>query len=203
VSLPAQDNEGAAPTLGMSYTIDASDTIVAVSGAWDEFACNNEGKATVAKQVIGQKLDRFIHGDDTLMFVRTMIMSARTLQRAVVRPYRCDSPGIKRYMEMTVQPHAMGMVEVTHRELRCESMAPKVRMIAAAPATGSTVIKRCSMCNRIRVQQHWSEVDEALAAGQLAANDLSTLRVVYGVCPDCLAGREDGVFNRCAQKPMP
>ena len=172
------------PSEGMSYTLDDADTIVAVNGPWDDFARKNEGEQILADKIVGQKLDRFILGDDTRMFVRTMIMSARVLKKTIYRPYRCDSPTLKRFMEMTVHPLPEGQVEVVHRELHSEPITHVIR-IAAGPVGSSTAyVKRCSLCNRVKVQGIWSELDNALETERLLV-EASSLKVIYGVCPDC------------------
>jgi hypothetical protein len=177
------------PEIGLSYTLDVSNTIVAVGGCWDDFARNNDGEAILAAKIIGRKLDEFVSGDTTRMFVRTMIMSARTLQRPLQRPYRCDSPQLKRFMEMILQPGVAGAVEIMHRQLRCEPIPRPVRLLAAAPGTASTgtLTKRCSLCNRVLTRGRWREIDDAVSAEHLAAD--STVRVIFGVCGDCLAQR--------------
>lgn len=85
---PVQLPEAPSPAVAddrsaLSYTLDKADNIVAVGGNWDAFARENDGESLLASKIIGRKLDQFIHGDITRMFVRTMIMSARTLQRPV------------------------------------------------------------------------------------------------------------------------
>jgi hypothetical protein len=172
----------------VSYTVDKTDTIVAVSGQWDAFARENGGEKLQASAVIGRKLDQFITGDATRMFVRTMIMSARTLKRPIYRPYRCDSPKLKRFMEMTILPNEDGTVELVHRELHNEPLAQKPLLIVAPKGSISALLKRCSLCNRIETQGIWSEIDEALDANRLEPGTRS-LKVVYGVCPDCLTRR--------------
>ena len=169
----------------ISYTIDKTDTIVAVSGQWDEFARDNGGEKLQASSVIGRKLDQFINGDATRMFVRTMIMSARTLKRPIYRPYRCDSSKFKRFMEMTILPREDGVVELVHRELHHEALAQTIPRTVAPKGSSNALLKRCSMCNRIETQGIWSEIDEALNTNRLEAG-ATPLKVVYGVCPDCL-----------------
>ena len=181
-------DQKADPAGGMSYTLDEADTIVAVNGSWDDFARNNEGEQTVARHIIGKKLDQFIHGDETRMFVRTMIMSARVLKKPIYRPYRCDSPQHKRFMEMTVFPRAEGQVEVVHRELHREPIFRPVRFTAAPLGASTAYVKRCSLCNRVQAQGLWSELEEALETERLQM-EASTLKVFYGVCPDCLRRR--------------
>lgn len=172
----------------LSYTLDKADNIVAVGGNWDAFARENDGESLLASKIIGCNLDQFIHGDITRMFVRTMIMSARTLQRPVLRPYRCDSPKLKRFMEMTVLPGAQGAVEVVHRELRSEPIAHPMPISAAPAGAGKRFVKRCSICNRVKAQDIWSELDAAIDAARIPAG-AHDIKVIYGVCPDCLAGR--------------
>ena len=190
---------------GLSYTLDATDTIVAVGGKWNEFALQNDGPDIVSEKVIGKKLDQFVHGDETLMFVRTMIMSARVLKRPVVRPYRCDSPSVKRFMEMKVEPKDLGAVDVMHRELRSEPSKNTVRVAGAPMGAVGVFIKRCSICNQVHAKDVWSELDDAIAAERLTLPESQALRVVYGVCPSCLssmAARTTG-FTGFVQKPVP
>ena len=176
----------------LSYTIDTQNMIVAVGGAWDDFARNNDGDKIVSTLIIGKKLNQFIHGDETLMFVLTMIMSARILNRPVHRPYRCDSPTLKRFMTMTVQPLGQGAVEVIHQELRSEPIKHTVHMVAAPAGSGTSYAKRCSVCNRVKLEGVWSEVDEAVQAKRLVPTVASTVKVIYGVCPDCVSNRAGG-----------
>ena len=172
----------------MSYTVDKTDTIVAVSGVWDEFARNNGGENILAGKIIGRKLDHFIQGDDTRMFVRTMMMSARILHRPIYRPYRCDSPMFKRFMEMTLLPRADGAVEVIHRELHNEPVFHNVSVVTAPTGAGWAFLKRCSLCNRVQAQGIWSEIDDAIDAKRLQVT-APDIKVIYGVCPDCLTRR--------------
>jgi hypothetical protein len=182
------DRDSQARTDVISYTLDKAGVIVAVNNKWDEFARDNDGEKILSGKIIGKKLDQFIHGDVTRMFVRAMIMSARTLKRPVYRPYRCDSPQLKRFMEMTVLPQDAGTVEVIHRQLHSEPIVNKFSIRAAPEGSGSILssfIKRCSLCNRVKAKGIWSEIDEAVEESRLDP-PASTLKVIYGVCPDCL-----------------
>jgi hypothetical protein len=171
----------------MSYTLDKSDTIIAVCGNWDACARDNGGQHILGRDIIGRKLDQFISGDVMHMFVRTMIMSARTLRRVIHRPYRADSPAFRRFMEMTLTPGADGEIEIAHRELYREP-AGRSYLPRAGAGAGMAFVKRCSLCDRVQSQGVWSGFDEALAAGRLRGGEQG-LRVFHGVCPDCLARR--------------
>ncbi len=169
-----------------TYTLDGDDTIVEVTGSWDSFALANSGSSVVSSNVLGKKLDRVVSGDAALMFVRTMILSARTLNRPVYRTYRCDSPELRRFMEMTVLPLGQRSVRVVHRQLYCEPVVHQVPMEGMLSAGSGNYVKRCSMCNRIRTQGIWSEADAAVEEGRVVPS-ANPLKVIYGVCPDCLA----------------
>jgi hypothetical protein len=172
----------------LSYTLDETNAIIAVTGNWDRFAAENGGDDLLSMKIIGQRLDRFIAGDVTRMFVRTMLMSARTLKRNIQRTYRCDSPQIKRFMEMTIVPLGDGVLEVCHRHIRSEPYRYAVAFTPAAAGTTTGLIKRCSVCNRVRLRQSWRDADDALLSeSPPAAGATTQLTVIYGVCPDCLA----------------
>jgi hypothetical protein len=189
-AVPARPSNEAAPAASqLSYTLDPDDAITAVTGDWDRFALDNGGDESLSTKVIGRRLDHFISGDVTLMFVRTLLMSARTLKRTVQRPYRCDSPQLKRFMEMTIVPRGNGVLEVCHRQVRSEPYRYSLPVTAAMPGAGSNFVKRCSLCQRIRVGQMWSEVDDAVLEGRLQPGAAAKLVVVYGVCPDCMSRR--------------
>lgn len=163
------------------YRLDAQDRIVSAGGEWDEFALANGADDLLAEHVIGTSIFNHVSGDISAMFLRTLLNGARTLQRTTTRPYRCDSPGMKRYMEMVVEPDDGAEVTVHHRLLRTESLPANFHF---AVRQGSALVTRCSMCNRLKVAGQWQEPDAAWAEGRLAAEQ--TTPVIYGVCPDCL-----------------
>jgi hypothetical protein len=189
-SAPARPStDAAAAASQLSYTLDPDDAITAVTGDWDRFALDNGGDESLSTKIIGRRLDHFISGDVTLMFVRTLLMSARTLKRTIQRPYRCDSPQLKRFMEMTIVPRGNGVLEVCHRQVRSEPYRYALTFTAAMPGAGSNFVKRCSLCQRIRVGDRWSEVDDAVLEGRLQQGAAAKLAVLYGVCPDCMSRR--------------
>lgn len=179
----------ATPEDTITYTLDAHNQIIKVTGPWDAFAKANRGDAAVMDAVIGKPLDSFIAGDVTKMFVNTMLMSARTLGKTVYRPYRCDSDLTKRFMEMSIVPLENGTVEVRHRLLLEEPMRDYRAHTLPRPAPlGLPRIKRCSMCNKIHVAFSWLEIVDALNLQVLAAEQANG-PWIYGLCPECMDRR--------------
>ena len=95
-------------------------------------------------------------------------------------------------MEMTIVPRAQGVLEVCHLQLRSEPYRYPLSFKGIATGAAANFIKRCSICNRVRVEQTWSEVDDAIRAGRLPKDTGATLMLVYGVCPACMARRGIG-----------
>ncbi|MCA0186924.1 MAG: hypothetical protein LCH90_13140 [Proteobacteria bacterium] len=161
------------------YRLDAQDCIVEVGGAWDQFAIENGGDLLIGDSVIGQPLYRYVQGDTTRIFVRSVIEGVRVLKQARTLPYRCDSAQERRYLEMSVIPEDSGHVTLEHRLLRMERF-PAAQALNFAPASGAKLHVRCSMCNRIRHADEWREPD------RIPVDTQRPLQIIHGVCPDCM-----------------
>jgi hypothetical protein len=159
------------------YYLDERDVIVDVNAAWNAFALQNGG-ILLADEVIGEKLTRFITGEPTRMYVRTVLEGVRTLGRPAVRPYRCDSPGLKRFMQMSVVPEAGNRLRLEHRCLRVEGREPAV---AVEFRPGKSAVRSCSVCNRIEHRGEWIE-----ASQRITGTSTVRLDVAYEVCGNCL-----------------
>ncbi|WP_139228481.1 hypothetical protein [Planctomicrobium piriforme] len=158
------------------YQVDRQDLIVNVNSQWDQFA--NENGGLIAKSVLGRKLFDFIVGDSSRMYVDTMFQHTRLLKKGVVRQYRCDSPSMKRFMEMRIEPGSDGLLIVSHRIIKSEPVAPVVNFLYHPKAF---VLRRCSVCNRLNRDGRWRELDQVLYPAMAGAN----LPVRYDVCGDC------------------
>jgi hypothetical protein len=167
------------------YRLDADDRICEVGGPWDEFARANEGERLLSERVIGTDFYSYISGDISRMYVRTIFGGVRALNREATRTYRCDSPNIKRFMEMTVRPESGGNLHVAHRLLRTEPLPATFRFVGHA-GKGSDFIVRCSMCNRLKLRGHWCEPEVFREHGPEFPEGAAP--VIYGVCSACFDG---------------
>lgn len=162
-----------------SYLLDQRERIVSVDGAWDAFAEENGGCHLSAAELWGHSIWEYVAGDNTKMWLTALFQYARLKGSGVTRPYRCDSPELKRYMQMTVRLESGSLLRVDHELLYTEPRTPALHFRHSgrhdqAPFT------RCSNCGRIHVGA-WVEPDPS------HANTGSTLTVVYSVCPTCQA----------------
>lgn len=173
MSTPAQ--VGATTTLW----IDGRSAIVRVNEAWNAFALQNDGAACTSPTILGRPLREFVTGDATRMLLDAMLQRVALHGRELEYDYRCDAPGLKRYMRMRLTPEA-GLIRFDHTVLRTEPLAPATRFDAAPQPRGGLDV-RCSMCNAVKVQGEWLEPDVARARGALAERNV----VAYGVCAAC------------------
>lgn len=166
------------------YRLDARDRIVeAGSDAWDEFARQNGGGKALRVQIEGTSLYAHVAGEASRMFVWTMLDGVRKLGRSATKLYRCDSPQLKRQMEMTITPSGKGGLLVTHRTVRTEAMLRPVSFAAKAHHTTGLLL-RCSMCNRLRINGAWYEPDAAnFSAAQPPPS--GAVAVAYSICEAC------------------
>ncbi len=168
------------PDFVLHYRLDQRDRIIDTGGAWDRFAEENDGGVLVGKSVLGRSLYDFISGDVSRMFVRTIIDGVRILQRPRNVPYRCDSPGLRRYMEMSLTLEVGGEMLLAHRQLRTEESGRKFDFQVGLQPVRQMII-RCSHCNGLKRHGVWGEAEDILPA---TTNAL--VPVIYGVCPRCL-----------------
>ncbi len=169
-----------APGPTTSYVLDAEDHIIDVCSNWDAFAQANGAQGLTHGRVLGRRLQEFVTGPDTRMFVELMLKSARLSQEPVIRPYRCDSPELRRQMEMTMTSLGGGVLRLDHRLLSTAANKVPVR-VAGQTRLAPRLVKRCSMCNRLRADDgQWVEGDDHPASLLPPA-----VAVFYGICGSC------------------
>lgn len=170
-----------------TYWLDDALRITAVSDRWDQFAQANDGDQALGSLITGRSLWDFVVDDVTRMWLEVLIKVARMRQEQVERPYRCDSPDLKRYMLMRITPEDQNSLRVDHILV---STAPRTRSVkihfaGTAPRVARTH-RRCSMCGRIANGNAWFEPD----ADEIS--DCGNLSVIYTVCDDCAKALEPG-----------
>ncbi len=170
------------------YWLDQHDIIRKVDDYWDNTLEDPTAKRVRKSEILGKPLFEFICDDITRMFIRTLLQSARLLMQPLCRPYRCDSPTEKRYLQMTIALESDGLLSVAHELIKTEPLFKPVffQTVSSSMANsqgGSHI--RCSICNRVRLSRHisWQEVD-SLAVIAEAKHPIS---VIYGVCSDCMS----------------
>lgn len=165
--------------------IDRRDHIVAVDDAWDEFALANDGEDMVGERIRGRILHQFISGGPTRMYLDLMIQRARYGYDPKPHAYRCDSPDLRRFMEMRIEREDEDRLRFEHRVLRVESMPRRMEFFTTEPGSEGAVC-RCSICNRIKVDRKtWSDPFD------LGSLSVHRRPAYYSICPSCRTTQQE------------
>jgi hypothetical protein len=159
------------------YRLDKNNLIFDVNSSWNKFASENEGQSVFSENVVGRNIFEFIKGDPTRMWYETIITLARMQGNVVERPYRCDSPDLKRFMRMRIIPESDSILRLEHEVIGIEPRGSSVNFEFNRVGRPDYRL-RCSICGRIRDGEEWKEAGHG--------NEELHIVVIYGVCDDCL-----------------
>ncbi len=168
------------------YQIDSVDSIIWVDASWSEFARRNGAPELCAGQVLGQRLPGFVAGDEVRHLWSLVIQRVREEDRAVTLPFRCDSPGRRRFMELDLEPLGQGRVEFAARLIR-EEPRDRVALLDRAVPRSDDTLPICSQCKRIRdPRERWIEVEDGIRELDLFGAGVLP-RLTHVLCDPCLA----------------
>lgn len=173
-----QDDE-ISQTESVIYELDANNNIVAVNQRWQSFALTNNAPELSDELVIGKPLMQFISGNITKRFWETFLEKIRLTNAEIHLNYRCDSPDLKRFMQIKAYRGEGERLYFESALLRTESRTTPIHFKRAQQRNADTKV-RCSFCNNILYKNHWVEA-ETFVTG----NRSVTLDVIYGICPAC------------------
>ncbi len=166
-----------------SYRIDRSDRIISVDSAWLEFAQQNEAPELTEDAVLGEPIWGFITGKTVQRLYRDLFATLRSDNAETMLPFRCDSPGIVRHMELLVRSGPSGSINLTGRLTHTEEREP-ISLFSRHAARGKRETFICSLCRRLEIGGEWLSIDEAIVRRRWFASNLPP-RLKETVCPDC------------------
>ena len=167
------------------YRIDTADIIVSVSDNWHSFAYNNAWDGDLQPEsVVGSRLWDFIQDIETRHLYKTILDRVRAGKSCRPIPFRCDSPAVRRFLELQFKALPDGQIEITSRIIRTEARN-SVRLLDTDTPRSADILVICSMCKKIRVSpDQWAEIEEGLIQLRLFENDLMP-SLSHGLCPVC------------------
>lgn len=167
------------------YRIDEADKITHVDADWVAFARENGVPQLTASAVVGRPLMDFIADRETRHLYELLLQRVRRTQRTVSIPFRCDSPELRRFMELRMRPLDGGDVEIAGVLLREESR-PRVALLVDSVRRPENAVTICGWCKHIRVSDQWLEVEDGVV--RLGLFDSERLPpLTHGICPHCQA----------------
>jgi hypothetical protein len=164
------------------HRIDAVDYIRYVNPAWLQFASENHAEHLIHR-VLGTSLWRHIGGLQVRGMYRVLLERLRIEQRPIYFPFRCDSPTLRRYMEMLLTALPNGGVEFRCSLVREESRRT-VQVLDPATSRSDERIVLCAWCKRVHGHGVWMDLDEAIRISSLFDSPHSP-QVDHDICPPC------------------
>ena len=148
---------------------------------WDAFALPNDAPELASGAVLGQPIMSYVVGIEARHLTRALIDRALAAGRVKV-PFRCDSPGERRTMRMTVQATGDGVefgtrIEATERR--------PSHLLGRDEDRADDLVAVCAWCKRMRVGTAWLELEAAAEALPLF-EDARMPTVTHGICERCV-----------------
>ncbi|WP_022850334.1 hypothetical protein [Limisalsivibrio acetivorans] len=168
--------------MNVIYKVDSDAVIQDIGGSWDFFAKENEGPHLLSSNVVGTSLWTYIIDSSTRKLYQDIIVRVLDTAEPVNFRYRCDSPGMKRFMNMNITKEGTGVLFNSSVE-RVETRSPEVYFSIKSKSLAK-IIKRCSICTKLNDGTGWKEIGPWLSEGNFDNDDIN-LSVMYCVCEKC------------------
>jgi hypothetical protein len=165
------------------HRIDADGRLCFVNDAWLDFADEN-GWRTSAAELLGTPLIAQITGAEPRHIYRLLIERTRQTGRPARFAYRCDSPDLRRFMEMRISILSDGQVEFCSRVLRLDPRERVQVLDSALRQRSEEVLQMCSWCKAVCAQPDWLELEDAVQRLGILA-EAAPPRISHGICPTC------------------
>lgn len=167
-----------------TYELDGEFRIRAVDAAWSAFAlANGAPELVVPPGPIGRSIFGYLQDATTADLCRRLFERVRQSGRSVVFPFRCDSPGLRRFLEMTINSQEPAGLHLETRVVRLEARAP-VALLERAARRSAQLLVMCSWCKAVEVAGEWRELEDAVVALRLFEREALPM-LTHGICAPC------------------
>jgi hypothetical protein len=167
----------------LTYAIDEEDRLVKVDDGFYRFAEENGWDGVGAS--LGRSLWDFVAGEELTKLQRMLLRRLRSEVRSVELPFRCDSPDVRREMNIRIVAHSSGRAVLFAAFMRSEEEreSPQPILDPNSPR-GEETLKMCGWCDRFLLDGKWVEIE--IAADRLELFRRSELPAIsHDICPDC------------------
>lgn len=166
------------------YVVDETNVIVSVDHWWIAFARENNAAGLNESTVVGQSLWEFISDVPTRTLYREIHSHVRRTGNSITVPFRCDSPTLQRYMELTISNQHDGQLLYDSALVRVVPQR-RLNMLDPERKRSGQLLTMCSFCKRSLIEPtDWLELENI--ALKLRLYDQQTVPgVLYTVCPEC------------------
>ena len=166
------------------YLVDDADLISEVDQWWLAFARENGTTELDADRVVGRPIWDFIAGEPTRALYRELHEYVRQSGIPVTVPFRCDSPTLQRYMQLTIRPLESGHLQYESELLRVKPQR-RIEAIDSSRKRSKAVLTMCSCCKRSLLEPAgWLDLEDiSLRLRLFDQQSVPNLR--YTICPQC------------------
>jgi hypothetical protein len=185
----------------ISYSIDKEDRLIRISRSWTDFAVENDAPELAAENVEGRALWVFISDETTEHLYRQIVENVRS---GISSSFglRCDSPGWRRSLVLTINPAPDGEVTFDAEVLKVEPREEQILFDRKAERSDEFV-KTCGWCNRIEAPTgSWAQVEDAVFLLDLFWTHLPP-KLLHGICSECLKRMSDHISRMILPHSMP
>lgn len=177
-----------------NYHIDRQDRLTDVDDAWEWFARENAATKLTRSTVRGTSIWKFISGYEVRHLYEMLFAAVRKYQRPVTIPFRCDSPSLRRYMELRIEPDNGGNLSLTGSIL-FEELRKPVLLVGNGARDPSRMLPICSWCKRVDIgDDQWVAVEDAVR--ELKLFNVEMLPALsHSICLDCITIVETEIDN--------
>lgn len=188
-SAPRDGSDGANTSPpSLEYWIDGEDRILAVNEAYvadihEHGPTCDDPAEHVHERLIGRVLWDVL--PQAAEWYRPLVHLARAEAKAIAFAFRCDTPSLRRLMEMRIIAHDDGIVRFVST-LIGQQPRHAVALLQEGIPRGTMLVSMCSWCKRVRAGATWLEVEQAL--GRLGVSEAEPMPAVsHGICQSCKA----------------
>lgn len=169
------------------YDLDVDLKLIAVDDAWSAFAIGNGTPELLPPAPLGRSVLGAISDPTTAQVYRDLYQRVRSTGRPVTFPIRCDSPRLRRYLDISITPRPAGF-RMRSTVRRTEPNPGGAVLQGGSPHTGP-MLRVCSWCKKVDMDGVWEELEVAVPRLHLLeAGPLPTL--THGICEECLERME-------------
>lgn len=165
------------------YQVDGEDVIVSVDAPWDVFAQRNGAQILTGGFVLGRSIFDFVADPTTRHLYGALLARVREHGVDARFPFRCDAPGLRRFMHMEIASLPYGGVEFRSRTVRTEPR-PAVALLDDRSPRSTARITMCGWCKRVDHEGAWVEVERYLEESMIMKDEPLPL-VSHGMCGTC------------------
>ena len=162
--------------------IDDQDLLVQVDKGFYSFARENGWSGSDSS--LGRSLWDFVSGEEMKKLQRMLVRRVRGEAGSVELPFRCDSPAVRREMDIRIASSSAGRLVQFKARARSEESREFQPLLDPEAERGEDLVEMCGWCDRFLVDGEWVEVEEAAARLELFRRE-EMPAISHSVCPDC------------------